>query len=240
MAPLVASLNGFTGRLSRSLARSEDFITEAAHRLRTPLATVRTQAEVILRRVDREDNRAGLKDIIRAADQTSRAAGQLLDQAMVNLRTDALDRSEVSLADCIGDVVARQKPVADLRDIALIAEFDDIPPVLADPILIQNAITNIIDNAIKYAPAESTVRVGVTSTGAEAVISVRDEGPGFGDDEPGDLLRRFQRGRAGAGTVGSGLGLTIASDVFAAHKGRIALTNVKGGRGACVVACLPH
>ena len=90
MVPLVSSLNSLMNRLEKSLARSEDFITEAAHRVRTPLTVVRAQAEITLQNVDKPRNRENLKEIIRAIDESSRAAGQLLDHAMVTFRADNL------------------------------------------------------------------------------------------------------------------------------------------------------
>jgi two-component system sensor histidine kinase TctE len=240
MSPLVTALNGFTTRLVRALTRSEDFIAEAAHRVRTPLATVRTQAEVILRRVDKEENRVAMKQMIRAVDESSRAAGQLLDQAMVNLRTDALEQADVDVADCVSDVVDRLNPVASLRDIDLVKSVAATAPIPGDVILIQNAVTNLLDNAIKYAPSETTVSVTVTDTPAGAQITIRDQGPGFGEKDPTRLLDRFVRGDASDGTVGSGLGLTIADQVFVAHGGRLTLTNNETGEGACVTAYLPR
>jgi len=105
MAPLTQALNAFIARLDRSLSQSEDFIAEAAHRVRTPLATVRAQAEVTLRRVDKEENRVALKQMIRAVDESSRAAGQLLDHAMVAFRTDHLERSKLDLRAIIEEIV---------------------------------------------------------------------------------------------------------------------------------------
>ena len=77
MAPLVRSLNSLMGRLQKSLSQSEHFIAEAAHRVRTPLAIVRTQAEITLRRVEKEENRKSVREMIRAIDESSRTAGQL-------------------------------------------------------------------------------------------------------------------------------------------------------------------
>ncbi|MEL6689553.1 MAG: sensor histidine kinase N-terminal domain-containing protein, partial [Pseudomonadota bacterium] len=79
MAPLVKSLNSLMGRLDQSLSQSEDFIAEAAHRVRTPLATVRSYAEATLQRVDKEENREAMRSMVKAIDESSRAAGQLLD-----------------------------------------------------------------------------------------------------------------------------------------------------------------
>ena len=76
------------GRLDHSLSQSEDFIAEAAHRIRTPLATVRSYAEATLQRVDTIENRQAMRSMIRAIDESSRAASQLLDHAMITFRAD--------------------------------------------------------------------------------------------------------------------------------------------------------
>ena len=126
MVPLVSSLNTLMHRLEKSLTRSEDFITEAAHRVRTPLTVVRTQAEITLRQIDKPRNRKNLKEIIRAIDESSRAAGQLLDHAMVTFRADNLALEKVNICQLINDTVDRLSPLADLRDISL--EVGVTPP----------------------------------------------------------------------------------------------------------------
>ncbi len=240
MAPLVRSLNSFIARLKASLARSEDFIAEAAHRVRTPLATVRTQAEMALHRAESPENRRALREMIRALDESSRAAGQLLDHAMVSFRTDHLERSAVDLAALARDTADRLRPVAELKDIALELDLQARPRVAGDAILLQSALQNILDNAVKYSGPEAVVRLEVGCAGGQAVLRVLDEGPGF---PPGDCARltgRFERGENAAQTVGSGLGLTIAREVAEAHGGSIHLDDRKEGRGgACVTLFLP-
>ena len=163
MVPLVASLNTLMYRLEKSLTRSEDFITEAAHRVRTPLTVVRAQAEMTLRQIDKPRNRKNLKEIIRAIDESSRAAGQLLDHAMVTFRADNLALEKVNICQLINDTVDRLSPLADLRDISLEVELLHQASVLGDPILLQNALYNIIDNAIKYSPIDSKIITTVSS-----------------------------------------------------------------------------
>ena len=107
MVPLVSSLNTLMHRLEKSLTRSEDFITEAALRVRTPLTVVRAQAEITLRQIDKPRNRKNLKEIIRAIDESSRAAGQLLDHAMVTFRADNLALETVNICQLINDTVDR-------------------------------------------------------------------------------------------------------------------------------------
>ena len=238
MVPLVSSLNTLMHRLEKSLTRSEDFITEAAHRVRTPLTVVRTQAEITLRQIDKPRNRKNLKEIIRAIDESSRAAGQLLDHAMVTFRADNLALEKVNICQLINDTVDRLSPLADLRDISLEVELLHQASVLGDPILLQNALYNIIDNAIKYSPIDSKVVTTISSINKKIQISVNDTGPGFNSDEPSKLIERFQRGENVEGIIGSGLGLTIVHEVVEAHKGHLEIKNLVGG-GACVSFLLP-
>lgn len=240
MAPLVHSLNRFIERLRVSLARSEDFIAEAAHRVRTPLATVRAQAEITLRRVEKAENRASLREMIRAIDESSRAAGQLLDHAMVTFRTDSLERKPVDLDSLARDLVERLRPVADLKDIDLQYSCTGVAPLMGDAILVQNAVRNILDNAIKYAPSETNVLIDVRQGPLDVIISVTDQAGGFppGQDTAA-LTQRFVRGSNAAGTIGSGLGLTIAREVAEAHGGRLIIEPSGSGAGACVSLSFP-
>ncbi len=238
MAPLVSALNRFMDRLKTSLSRTEEFVADAAHRVRTPLATVRTRAEATLLRVEKEENRAAMREMIRAIDESSRAAGQMLDHAMVSLRADDLERAEVDLLKVLLDLIDRLAPLADLRDITLSLKTHKSMVVEGDTILIQSALRNVLDNAIKYSPTESRVTLALDRHDGFAVIRVNDQGTGFPPGRNEDLVQRFKRGTNVEGTVGSGLGLTIAADVASAHGGRLELTNLTGG-GACAALFFP-
>jgi two-component system sensor histidine kinase TctE len=231
MAPLVGSLNNLMSRLDQSLKQSEDFIAEAAHRVRTPLATVRSYAEATFQRVENPENRDALRSMMRAIDESSRAAGQLLDHAMVTFRAENLERSDVDLNDLLRDLVQRMTPIADMRDVDLILDATAPAQLHGDPILLQNALRNLLDNALKYAPADSRIMVRV-QTIPSLSVDVSDEGRGFRLGEIDMLADRFVRGSDSGGQIGSGLGLTIAKDVAAAHGGRLILTNTPRG-GAC-------
>lgn len=236
MAPLVASLNSLMGRLDQALGQSEDFIAEAAHRVRTPLATVRSYAEGMLHRVDKEENRESIRSMIRAIDESSRAAGQLLDHAMITFRADHLEREQIDLVDLVGDLAVRLTPIAEMRDVTLALTGSAPVPCSGDPVLIQNAVRNLLDNALKYAPAETRVEILVAAVPKPQII-IRDHGPGFPDNQIGMLTARFQRGDNAGDTIGSGLGLTIAQDVARAHGGDLELSNRPEG-GACVTFSL--
>lgn len=231
MAPLVGSLNNLMRRLDHSLNQSEEFIAEAAHRVRTPLATVRTYAETTLHRVDKLENRQALRSMVRAIDESSRAAGQLLDHAMITFRADHLTKSHLNLSDLARELVRSMGPIAEMKDIELTLAAPQNVSVNGDGILLQNALRNILDNALKYSPPESSITVTVTD--APATFRVLDQGQGFPSNEINTVATRFTRGSNVAGVIGSGLGLTIVNDVATAHGGTLILTNQPEG-GACV------
>ena len=240
LAPLMAALNRLMDRLRNSIRRSEDFIAEAAHRIRTPLATVRAQAEIALRAAPGNIEKERLRGIIRAVDESSRSAGQLLDYATVAFRAENLTRDRLDLAELAANTVASIEPTASMRDIRL--QLDAMPaPIDGDAILLESAISNVLDNAIKYSPEETTVTLRIDRGPLEARLVVCDEGAGLGEEPFDSLTERFRRGVNTAGIVGSGLGLTIVAEVLAAHGGRLELASSsnKERGGACVTLVLP-
>lgn len=239
MVPLVRSLNQFIGRLKKSLSQSEEFIAEAAHRVRTPLATVRMQAEVTLRRVERDENREALREMIRAIDESSRAAGQLLDHAMVTFRTDHLVVESFDFQVLVDELVTRLRPIAELKEIDLGWQMGKPALIKGDAILIQNAVRNLIDNAIKYSPTESSIKLTLSQGRSGIALQLIDQGIGFPEKDFELLTDRFVRGSNAHDTIGSGLGLTIADDVANAHGGSLELKNNTEGVGACVTFYLP-
>jgi len=238
MVPLVASLNSFMRRLHQSLKRSEDFIAEAAHRVRTPLAIVRTKAEIAQRKTEDPAVKAALTEMMHAVDDSSRTAGQLLDHAMVTFRLDTLTREKIDLRALVQDMVERLRPMSGLKDITIEATGAPHALIWGDPILVQNAIHNLLDNAIKYAPAGAEIQVAVDQADSAVALRIIDSGPGFPAQELGSLTNRFARGANAQDVVGSGLGLTIVKEVIEAHGGQLQIKNMTGG-GACVTLLFP-
>ena len=232
MYPLVTSLNKLMTRLDLSLKQSEDFIAEAAHRVRTPLATVRSYADATLQRVSKKENRDALRSMVRAIDEASRAASQLLDHAMITFRSDNLQKEPINLNDLVQNLIDNLAPIAEMKDIELKFKQEDKIELFGDFILIQNAIRNLIDNALKYSPYEGIITVSI-GTSPISFLEIHDQGPGFPPKDLDNLTMRFTRGQNSNGIVGSGLGLTIAKDVANAHGAKLQLSNHEKG-GACV------
>ena len=237
MVPLVNSLNNFMTRLKLSLQRSEEFIAEAAHRVRTPLAVVRTRTEILLREAKTKKSKAELLEVLNAIDDSSRTAGQLLDHAMVSFRLDNLSEDEIEVQFLIKDVIDRISPLYDLKGIQIKNNSIQNCRVIGDSILLQNALHNVLDNALKYCSENDTVTVTVKNISQNCIIEILDSGEGFPENSA-LLTNRFTRGENTKGIVGSGLGLTIAKDVVEAHGGNISISNSEEG-GACVTFTLP-
>ncbi|NDA28967.1 MAG: sensor histidine kinase [Alphaproteobacteria bacterium] len=237
MVPLVNSLNNFMTRLKLSLQRSEEFIAEAAHRVRTPLAVVRTRTEILLREAKTKKSKAELLEVLNAIDDSSRTAGQLLDHAMVSFRLDNLSEDEIEVQFLIKDVIDRISPLYDLKGIQIKNNSIQNCRVIGDSILLQNALHNVLDNALKYCSENDTITVTVKDISQNCIIEILDSGEGFPENSA-LLTNRFTRGENTKGIVGSGLGLTIAKDVVEAHGGNITISNTEEG-GACVTFTLP-
>jgi two-component system sensor histidine kinase TctE len=240
LVPLVTELNRFILRAKATLLRSEEFIAEAAHHIRTPLATVRTQAEVFHRQMNKPENRKTLRNMIRAVDESSRSAGQLLDHAMITFRTDQLAKKQIELGQLLEDVCSRLAPTAELRDIEVqLTRPDEEVFFEGDAILLQSALRNILENAIKYSPDESDITVCLEIVEGCYHLAFIDQGRGFGETDKTKLTSRFSRGSNVSDVIGSGLGLTIVADVAKAHGGHLTINSNEKGPGACVILVLP-
>lgn len=239
LAPLLAALNGFITRLRGALSRTETFIAEAAHHIRTPLATVRTRAEIALRRAETDEARETLRAVIRAVEESSRSASQLLDHATVVYRSDRLASEDVDLSRLVQGLASSVAPTADLKDLTLVtAGTEDAVTIAGDRLLLESALRNLIDNAIKYSPADTEVTLALTRRDNGAEIAVCDRGRGLQGQAQARLAGRFQRGDNVGDIVGSGLGLTIVEEVATAHGGRFELNQREGG-GTCARLWLP-
>ena len=140
----------------------------------------------------------------------------------------------------IGEVCDRLGATADLKDIQIVRDLPDEPiPARGDGILLQAALQNLLDNAIKYSPEDSRIVVRVEQ-GIDLKVSIQDEGRGFGDADLTRLKTRYTRGTNVGDIVGSGLGLTIADEVTRAHGGRLEIVTNQTGVGACISLILPR
>ena len=223
LEPLGNALDRFMARLDSALERTETLIAEAAHHVRTPLAIVRTRAETALRRTEDAEMRTTLRELVRAVDASARSADQLLEHAMVGHRSERMSLERLDLGRLTGEVVERYRPVAELRDVEFDCEIESGLDVTGDRVQLETALRNLIDNAVKYSPAETRIDVMARRRAGEAIVFIRDRGRGLDGVTQRDLKARYKRGSNVDDVVGSGLGLAIVEQVVNAHDGQVSV-----------------
>ncbi len=237
---LVSSIDELMERLSRTLRSMEQFISDAAHQLRTPLAALHTQVELALRERELPVLRRALEALQGSTWRTSRLADQLLNLARSTGEVDDARREVFDLRALAADVTREIAPSALAKEIDLGYEDDgQSARVNADPVLVQELVKNLVDNAVRYCPPRASVTVRVLSGVREGLVclEVEDDGPGIPPAERARVLERFQRG-ARADQQGSGLGLAIVCEVAERHGGGVALEEGASG-GLLVRVTLP-
>lgn len=239
VSPLIGAIDQLMARVRDAIAVQRRFIEDASHQLRTPLAVLRTQAESALREEEPAAVRQVLAQLRDHSQATSHLASQLLSLARAEPLAELSDETEVvDLA-----VVAREVCSALVPD-ALAGQadlgFEEEGPALirARPFLIRELIGNLVDNALRYAPA-GTVTVRVARASLEHVLLVvEDDGPGIPAGERSRVFERFYRIRGTRGD-GAGLGLAIVREIASRHGGTVHLTDGPGGKGLRVEVRFP-
>ncbi|WP_412563753.1 sensor histidine kinase [Thalassobius sp. MITS945101] len=239
LTPLTSALNDFIRRLRHSLRRSETFIAEAAHHIRTPLSTVKTETEIALRRTECDDTRRALRKVLFSVEESARSASQLLAYATVTQRSDSTPLERMDLKTKVQEAYDALFPTADLKDIEM--HFTAQGPcfdIQGDVLMIEISLRNLIDNAIKYSDPDSRIDLNLQCDGDSVVLTIRDQGRGLGDVSPKQLFGRFKRGPETAGIVGTGMGLSIVNEVARSHGGQLYLSNNEE-RGTCAELSFP-
>ena len=241
VGPLIDAVNHHMERLSAMLVARRRFLADAAHQIRTPLAVLTTQAEYGLRQHDPEEMLRTFASLLRSI----RAARRLANQMLTLSRAEAVDgvideRAPIDLAHLMKDVAMDLVPLALKKGIDLAFDGPDAALVLeGNGAMLREMIANLVDNAIRYSPAESQITLTLAPREHIALIRVCDQGPGIPEAERDKVFGRFYRILGHGDTEGSGLGLAIVREICLAHGGRIALEDGAGGHGLCVAIELP-
>ena len=225
-----------------SWANQQRFIADAAHELRTPLTLLRADAEVLLRgrkRLDEEDAEL-LEDIVAEAHHMSNLASNLLTLARLDSGTIHREHEVVNLAALVQEGARRAQALAEQRGVTVQAESSGDTYVIGDPLLLEQAMLALLDNAIKYNRQGGRVIVRTGERDGKAFLEVRDTGIGIPAEHLPHLGERFYRvdkarSREAGGT---GLGLSIAQRIARTHNGQLTLSSVPE-QGTTVTITLP-
>ena len=230
-------------QLQESLRARDEFLSSAAHELKTPLTSIKGYAQTLERRTRELDEPirarfASLARIDAASTRMARTIDELLDLARLRLGQKIdLDRAVVDLVAIARDSVAEHAPTAPGHRLSLDAR---VPSLVGewDGRRLEHVISNLISNAVKFSPGGGDIAVTVDRVEADALIAVRDHGVGIPPEDRGAIFERFRRGTNVKGIPGTGIGLTLAKEIVEAHGGRIFVESIPG-KGSVFTVRLP-
>jgi two-component system, OmpR family, sensor histidine kinase KdpD len=228
--------------LQRTDALRAALLSSVSHDLRTPLASIKAAASSLLQEEvqwDDEARRSFALSIENEADRLNRLVANLLDMSRIESGALKPEKEWYPIDELIHDVLGRMQPLLEGRTIHTDLP-DDLPPVKLDYLQIDQVLTNLIENALRYTPAGSPIEIGVQAIGDRMIISIADHGPGIPAADRERVFDKFYRvmETQTARIIGSGLGLAVSRGLVEAHGGRIWVENRKGG-GAIFRFTLP-
>jgi signal transduction histidine kinase/GAF domain-containing protein len=221
-----------------------EFFSTTSHELRTPLFSIQGFVRLILEGQvpDGETQREFLGIILQQADQLAQLVNNLLNISRLESGMLELERKPVSLLEVLQETVSKLRGIAQEKDIALETDLPaSLPSVIGDQDWLEQVVTNLIGNAIKFTPEEGQVVVGVRQSKHEIMVEVTDTGIGIPADALDRIFTKFYRAPHGAGErpEGTGLGLYIAQQIIKAHGGRIWAESTLG-QGSTFRFTLPY
>ncbi len=224
--PLVGAINGMLYRLDGGLSSMRNFISDASHQLKTPLASLQAQSEMALRETDPDDVRKALIKVNSSAKRTSRLAQQLLSHARATGVSEAF--AELNLVQLVRETIEILLPRSIAKNIDLGYEGDERASMFGDRALIGELILNLADNAIKYSPAGSIITVGVRVEEGTTRLIIEDDGPGIREQDRHSVFDRFVR-LQNVPAEGCGLGLAIVREIANRHGATVTLDDAQEG-----------
>ncbi|MBE8717852.1 sensor histidine kinase [Cellvibrio polysaccharolyticus] len=231
--PLIDAINQLVKKIHEAQAFHKRFIANAAHQLRTPLSSLLLQIEYALRERDEQRHTHALEDAHRAVTRLQHVTRQLLTLMQSERQTASiLQLKPLDLADLARGEVERFSDMALHREIDLGYEGPEKEVIInGEAHLLRELISNLLDNAIRYCPAQSTITLILQEN--PLCLSVLDDGPGIPPEEQRWVLERFYRGKTVIAD-GCGLGLSIADEIARRHQAQLMLRTGEHGKGTRV------
>ena len=225
---LSLNLNSMLDRLNKLMKGMKDVSDNIAHDLRTPLNKIRTNLEVTLMSNPESDSyRETLKEVINDVDGVINTFNSLLAISRVDSGSVSLEKEKINVNNLIEDIVDLWEPLAEERGIVLKNECETNIYLNGNKNLLSQAISNLIDNAIKYGSDKNIINVGSSHNKDSIILWVSDRGPGILEKDKEKVLNRFTRLDSSRNTLGTGLGLSLVSSMIKFHKGSIELLDAK-------------
>ena len=240
---LAETFNELLGRLEASMNQQRQFMADASHELRTPVAITRTAAGVALQQAHRDEHE--YRETLAIVEQQAARLSRVVDDLFTLARADAgnypLRMTPMYLDEVIGEVVRAARVIASTRGVTIDLMTMPSATFTGDEELIGRMIGNLIDNAVRHTPQGSTVRVDLDGTESGYAIAVRDQGPGIPPEIREQIFERFYRrdvSHQSGSHDGAGLGLALARWIATAHGGDVVLVR-SSHAGSTFVVSLP-
>jgi signal transduction histidine kinase len=236
---LADTFDGMLTRIDDAFESQREFIHEASHELRNPLAVIRTNLDVTL--ADPESTPDDLRRTAEVVQKSTERMSRLVDDLLVYARKGSLslEREQVDAGRVAAEAVEEFAATAEASKIGLECDTEDGLELYADRLALRQALANLLANALRVSPAGTTVRVSAGRQPGWIWVGVEDEGPGIATEDQERVFQRFFRDRSdGRDASRSGLGLTIVSQIAEAHGGEVRLVSAPG-EGAAFAIWLP-
>jgi two-component system sensor histidine kinase TctE len=231
LRPVILAFNRVLELLQHAAQSQQRFVADAAHQMRTPVAGLLAQIELLQHDPRAAGVAAQIGTLQNGIQQLARSANQMLALARAEPVAGAQQKLvPVALKPLVELLVARHVERAEKAGIDLGAEIHDVSAV-GNAWLLEDLLENLIDNALKYTPAGGRVTVRCGADGQHGYLEVEDDGPGIPESERKRVRERFYR-RPGATGIGCGLGLAIVDQIAAAHRATFTIGSGENGRGA--------
>ena len=225
---LSLNLNNMLDRLNKLMIGMKDVSDNIAHDLRTPLNKIRTNLEVtLMSNPNLESYRETLKEVIEDVDGVINTFNSLLAISRVDSGSVSLKKEKINIKSLIEDIIDLWEPLSEEKGVVLNNECKIDLYLAGNKNLISQAISNLIDNSIKYGSDKNIVNVGSKKNKDNIIIWVSDTGPGIQDEDKEKVLDRFVRLDTSRNTTGTGLGLSLVASMIKFHKGNIELLDAK-------------
>jgi signal transduction histidine kinase len=238
VTPVVSAMNALLRREGQRLEAERGFLADAAHELRTPLAAIGAQAHLLLHASGDEGRSAAARQLEEGLGRVSHLLSQLLTIARIDAGGSGGTRESLDVAELVRIRVASFAARARQRSIAVALIAPQTLYFSVDRSGFSSVVDNLIDNAIRYAPAGGSVDVSLSMESTGLVLTVRDNGPGIPEAYLEKVFERFYR-IPGNSQSGSGLGLSIVQKVAAAHHATIQLVRGLDQQGLGVIVLFP-
>ncbi|MDO8713719.1 MAG: histidine kinase dimerization/phospho-acceptor domain-containing protein [Polynucleobacter sp.] len=216
LKPVLAELNVLLCRLANAVEKEKRFIADAAHELRTPIAAIRAQSEVL--GFSPQLDPVGIENLIQGCDRASRLINQLLALSRIDSEKTDFKKSNVNLHEITSAVIADLYDHIEDKKQEIELTGADTTTVLANKDLLAILLRNLVDNASRYTPAGGRISIDIKSLAISTVIIIEDSGPGLEDEIITRLGERFFRGSTSEFSAGSGLGWSIIKQIARVEK----------------------